>query len=132
MERQYDRHYAWWKVEFTPERDSSTWLGKTVEVSMKGASFHCATHVATSSRGKIHLFLPPNDLHPSPYELKAEVRVIYSILQGEAGFLTGVDFVDIHEDGATILKITLASCPLVPGEDREIIEKTNHALPQKK
>ncbi len=133
MIRDYDRHYAWWRVRFTSEDSKISCLGKTVEISMKGLSFHCDFHVPLSTKAKVTVYLPPCDRYPLPYELNADARAIYSILQGESGFLIGLDFTDIHEDGATVLKIKLASCPLVPGEE-EIIreEKGTKALTQDK
>lgn len=133
MIREYDRHYAWWRMHFTAETLGLSCQGKTVEISMKGLSFHCDFHIPFATPAHVTVFIPPGDLYPNPYELNADVRAIYSVLQGESGFLIGLDFTDIHEDGATILKMMLASCPLVPGTEEVIREeKGTKALAQKK
>lgn len=117
MIRDQDRHYAWWRLYFTSESLGISCIGKTVEISMKGLSFHCPSDIPLSSKAKVTVYIPPCDFYPIPYEFNADARSVYSILQGESGFLIGLEFTNIHEDGATVLKIKLASCPLVPGTD---------------
>ena len=123
MSREYDRHYAWWRMRFTSDTLGYSCIGRTVEVSMKGLSFHCDYDIPLSTNGKVTVFMPPCDYYPQPYEFNADTKSIYSILQGESGFLIGLEFTDIHEDGATVMKIKLASCPMVPGSEEPPAEE---------
>ncbi len=104
-------------MRFTSDSPGFSCVGKTVEVSMKGLSFHCDYDIPLSSTAKVTIYMPPCDFYPLPYEFNADARPVYSILQGESGFLIGLEFTDIHEDGATVMKIKLASCPMVPGSE---------------
>lgn len=117
-----ERHYAWWRMRFSSETPELSCPGKTVEISMKGLNFHCDFDIPLLSSCKVTIYLPPCDFYPQPYEFNADARAVYSVLQGESGFLIGLEFTDIHEDGATVLKIKLAACPLVPGSEITVSE----------
>ncbi|HQT25621.1 MAG TPA: PilZ domain-containing protein [Burkholderiales bacterium] len=122
MIQEQERHYAWWRMRFTSEAMGFSCPGKTVDISMKGMSFHCDFDIPLLSASRITIFIPPCDIYPLPYEFNADTRTVYSVLQGESGFLIGLEFTNIHEDGATVLKIKLASCPLVPGSETLVSE----------
>lgn len=127
MIRNYDRHYAWWRMRLASRDLGVSCLGKTVEMSMKGLSFHCDIDIPIATQAHVTVYIPPCDLYPHAYELNADARSVYSVLQGESGFLIGLDFTDIHEDGATVLKIKLASCPLFSGPEEIIREDKGSA-----
>ncbi len=122
MIQQQEHHYAWWRMRFTSEAMGFSCLGRTVEISMQGVSFHSDFDIPLLSASRVTIFIPPGDGYPQPYQFDADTRAVSSVLQGESGFLIGLEFTDIHADGATVLKIKLTSCPMVPGSEMTVSE----------
>ena len=114
--RRFERYAVRWKLRFTSQDSALSCDGRTADVSQTGLSFHSDIAIPRSVKAVISLLLPPGKQHPHGYELSADVRVIYSVLQGKSGFRIGLEFTRIEEKSAAILSKALANLQALSNE----------------
>ena len=112
--RRFERYAVRWKLRFaSPELSCD---GRTADISQNGLSFHSDIAIPHAAKARISLRLPPGKLHPYGHELSADVRVVYSVLQGKSGFRIGLEFTHIEEKSAATLSKTLAHLQAISNE----------------